>query len=141
MIDVKLTNSKLLERGTLIVQDFTNVEYDSAKMAILRSIHESDQVDLDITSKVQTTNISATSHQPYYPLYLRVRRNLSFSKIIHHVTNILKDASFHIGVASSKKLVVPRAILLASGTETIQKANDILAAEPVVRKAIVQATS
>ena len=75
MIDVKLTNSKLLERGTLIVQDFTNVEYDSAKMAILRSIHESDQVDLDITSKVHTTNISATSHQPYYPLYLRVRRN------------------------------------------------------------------
>ena len=68
MIDVKLTNSKLLERGTLIVQDFTNVEYDSAKMAILRSIHESDQVDLDITSKVQTTNISATSHQSYYPL-------------------------------------------------------------------------
>ena len=65
MIDVKLTNSKLLERGTLIVQDFTNVDYDSAKKAILRSIHESDQLDLDIASKVKSTNISATSHQPY----------------------------------------------------------------------------
>ena len=31
MIDVKLTNSKLLERGTLIVSDFANVAYEAAK--------------------------------------------------------------------------------------------------------------
>jgi len=99
MIDVKLTNSKLLERGTLIVSDFANVAYEAAKVAVLRSIHELDELDETTASKLD---------------------------------------SDHIAVASRKKLVVPRAILLASSkTSTVEAANRILAEEPVVRRAIL----
>ena len=49
----------------------------------------------------------------------------------------IKDESFHISKATNMKLVVPRAILLASGkAKTISNANQILDAEPIVRRAI-----
>ena len=66
MIDVKLTNSKLIDRGTLIVKgtsqptypltfflDFSNCDYDKAREAILKSIHSTDSVTDEIKSKVK----------------------------------------------------------------------------------------
>ena len=67
MIDVKLTNSKLIDRGTLIVKgtsqptypltffvlDFSNCDYDKAREAILKSIHSADSVTDEIKSKVK----------------------------------------------------------------------------------------
>lgn len=98
MIDVKLTNSKLIDRGTLIVKDFCNCDYDKAREAILKSIHSTDSVTDEVKSK---------------------------------------NESFHISKATNMKLVVPRAILLASGkANTISNANQILETEPIVRRAI-----
>ena len=67
MIDVKLTNSKLIDRGTLIVKgtsqpaypeflsfsDFCNCDYDKAREAILKSIHSTDSVTDEVKSKVR----------------------------------------------------------------------------------------
>lgn len=52
MIDVKVTNSKLLERGLTIVEEFANCNRLVAKASVLCAIHELDNVPEDISKQV-----------------------------------------------------------------------------------------
>ena len=52
MIDVKVTNSKLLDRGVGIVAQFATCDRDTAKKAILKAIHECDELSESITNQV-----------------------------------------------------------------------------------------
>ena len=52
MIDVKLTNAKLLERGTLIVADFAGTNYEKSREAVLRSIHKVDSLTDELKGAV-----------------------------------------------------------------------------------------
>ena len=52
MIDVKVTNSKLLERGLTIVEEFANCDRKTAKLAVLKAIHETDDISEDVQKQV-----------------------------------------------------------------------------------------
>jgi hypothetical protein len=52
MIDVKVSNSKLFERGLLIVQEFGKCSREEAKSSILKSIYETDHLTQDISDQV-----------------------------------------------------------------------------------------
>ena len=53
MIDVKVTNSKLLDRGVGIVAQFAKCDRDMAKKAILKAIHECDELPESIANQVR----------------------------------------------------------------------------------------
>jgi len=53
MIDVKVTNSKLLERGLTIVEEFANCNRQRAKECVLKAIYKLDDVPENISNQVR----------------------------------------------------------------------------------------
>jgi hypothetical protein len=142
MINVMMTNAKLFFRAIGIVADVTSAGSEIAARSILRSIYHRDDVFADDGVKLLVPDFSRTSGDLYVDKWPEANK-LSFAQILCLLV------STHVHVASSQLDLVPVAILLAvneivrarNGDKEpllkVSEAEALLAAEPVIRKALI----
>jgi hypothetical protein len=57
MIDVKVTNSKLLYRGIGIVQEFAKCDEATARKCVLKTVHNVDELSEDLAAQQDSVHI------------------------------------------------------------------------------------
>lgn len=102
------SNNKLYFRTIGIIQKLIGVDENTAKFSLLKAIHDRNSLD----------EVKAT----FFALKMQTILNLPISH--------------HIEVATPKALILPIAMLLASGKFSIESAKKALEQDPVVRNII-----
>jgi hypothetical protein len=135
MIDLRVSNHKLLHRAVAIVEKLIGVPRPAAIDCVLRSIYGLDHGDeLGTVNGSESQNGAPQQNGLSAGVERKELRNLTQALALVKTWS----SSVHVLQAAEAYKVVPTALLLATGKFTVESAHEYLRETPTVRKLIEQ---